>query len=75
MQERPCRTYPEKILYDRKSAAYALSISIRSLDYLVANKKLGFRRIGRKVLIPAAELRQYASGNHCSPVRGAAAQG
>lgn len=64
MSERPCRTYPEKILYDRKSAAYALSICIRSLDYLLANKKLTFRRIGRKVLIPAAELRRYASGDH-----------
>ena len=42
MSERPCRTYPEKILYDRKSAAYVLSICVRSLDYLVANKKLVF---------------------------------
>jgi hypothetical protein len=27
---------PTKILYDRKSAAFALSISVRSLDYLIA---------------------------------------
>ncbi len=64
MSERPCRTYPEKILYDRKSAAYVLSICVRSLDYLLANKKIRFRRIGRKVLIPATELRRYAAGDH-----------
>jgi hypothetical protein len=54
----------QKILFDRKSAAYALSISVRSLDYLIANKRLTFRKIGKKVLIPAVELRKFARADH-----------
>ena len=53
-----------RLLYDRKEAARQLSISIRSLDYLIANKKLGTRRIGKKVLIPYGELKRFAAANH-----------
>jgi hypothetical protein len=37
-------TFPtvEKILYDRKSAAYALSLSIRSVDYYMADEQPPF---------------------------------
>ena len=62
------RPQVEKLLYDRKSAAVALSMSIRSVDYLLANKQLKFRRIGKKVLIPASELRRFASGDHLGPI-------
>lgn len=41
-----------------------LSISVRSLDYLIAGKHLDTRRMGRKVLIPRASLVRFASGNH-----------
>jgi excisionase family DNA binding protein len=58
----------EKLLYDRRSAAEQLSISIRSLDYLVANKKLATRRIGKKVLIPRAELVRFARADHYESV-------
>lgn len=53
-----------RILYDRKSAAEQLSISVRSLDHLVANKRLNFRRIGRRVLIPHSELVRFARADH-----------
>ena len=53
-----------KLLYDRKSAAYALSISVRKLDYAIANKEINVRRIGGKVLIAASELKRYASADH-----------
>ena len=56
----------QKLLYDRKSAAHALSISVRSLDYLVANKQLRFRKAGRKVLIPHSELVRFARADHPS---------
>jgi hypothetical protein len=36
-----------------------LSISQRSLDYLLANGNLNVRRIGSRALIPIAELRRY----------------
>lgn len=53
----------EKVLYSRKDAAYALSISIRSLDTLLASKKLSTRRLGRKVMIPATEIQRIARCN------------
>ena len=58
----------QKLLYDRRSAAAALSISIRSLDYYIARGELRTIRIGRKVLIPAGELKQFARTNHYEPV-------
>lgn len=54
----------EKLLYTRQDAAYVLSISIRSLDYLVANKQLVVRRIGSRVLIPMGELRRLSREDH-----------
>jgi hypothetical protein len=53
-----------RLLYDRKGAAQQLSISVRSLDYLIAAKQFDTRRIGKKVLVPYASLVQYASANH-----------
>jgi excisionase family DNA binding protein len=64
-----CRTYGQdqpapttRLLYDRKSAAQLLSISIRSLDYLVANRKIPTRRIGSRVLIHNNDLTRFAQG-------------
>ena len=54
----------ERLLYDRKEAARQLSISVRSLDYIIAAKAVVTRRIGRKVLVTHASLIQYAKGNH-----------
>jgi hypothetical protein len=67
MQE---REQIQKLLYDRKSAAYSLSISIRSLDYALASGMFETRRIGRKTLITAGSLKRYAAANHYGPVAG-----
>ena len=53
-----------RMLYDRKQAARQLSISIRSLDYLIAGKKFDTRRIGKKVLVTHASLVRFSQGNH-----------
>lgn len=53
-----------RLLYHRKEAARQLSISVRSLDYIIAAKGLDTRRIGKKVLVTHASLVQYAKGNH-----------
>ena len=53
-----------KLLVSRDEAAQLLSISQRGLDYLIANRRLPTRRIGGRVLIPVAELRKYARGDH-----------
>ena len=53
-----------RLLYDRKTAARMLSISVRSLDYLIAAKRLDTRRIGKKVLVTHRSLIQFAQENH-----------
>jgi excisionase family DNA binding protein len=60
----------EKLLYSRRDAASALSISVRSLDYLIERGLLQTRRLGKKVLIPAADLRRFAKGDHPGGMRG-----
>ncbi|MFN2975675.1 hypothetical protein [Terriglobus aquaticus] len=57
----------QKMLYDRRAAAFALSLSLRSIDYLLAEKKLAFRRLGKKVLITHAELTSFAYGTDDLP--------
>jgi excisionase family DNA binding protein len=57
-----------RLLYPRKDAAHMLGISVRALDYLIANKKINFRRIGSRVLIHHRELEKFASANHYESV-------
>jgi hypothetical protein len=62
-----------RLLYDRKTAAHQLSISVRSLDYLVAGGQLETRRIGKKVLVTHASLVRFSQGNHYDSPRELAA--
>jgi hypothetical protein len=59
----------EKLLYSRREAAQALSLSIRSVDYLITTGRLASRRIGSKVLIPAGAIRRFAREDHPESVR------
>lgn len=59
----------QALLLSRLDAARALGISLRSLAYLVADKRLPTRRIGRRVLIPAAAVRRYALADHPEQIR------
>jgi excisionase family DNA binding protein len=60
----------QRLLYDKRSAAEMLSISLRSLNYLLSRGKIRFRRMGSRVLIPHAELVRFAQGHHPEPVAG-----
>ncbi len=51
----------ETLAFTRREAADALRISLRTLDYLLAQGKLRGRRIGRRVVIPRAELERFAA--------------
>lgn len=51
----------EKILLNRKDAAAAIGISIRGLDYLISEGKVHVRRLGKRVLVPRAELERLAT--------------
>jgi len=54
----------QKLLYTRQEAAFALGLSVRAVDYLTASQQLATRRIGKRVLIVAESLRQFARTNH-----------
>jgi excisionase family DNA binding protein len=54
----------DKILVGRKEAARLLSVSLRSLDYLIARRELPARRVGRRVLIHRRALEQFAVRDH-----------
>jgi len=60
----PSQPQPTKLLYDRKSAAFVLSISVRSLDYLIAQKRLNTIRLGKKIMLGHGELVKFCRGNH-----------
>ena len=60
----------ERILYARKSAAELLSISVRAIDYYIAQHLLETRRSGSRVLITRASLLSFARKDHPFPVSG-----
>jgi hypothetical protein len=43
-----------------------LSISVRSLDYLIAGKRLSTRKLGKKIMVPHGELVKFSRGDHDS---------
>jgi excisionase family DNA binding protein len=59
----------ERLLYPRKEAAYQLGISVRSLDYLITSGRIKARRLGKRNLIPASELRRVARGDQTDRIR------
>lgn len=50
----------DKILYSRKEAAQQLSLSLSSLDLLIAQGELEVRRLGKRILVPRTELEKLA---------------
>ena len=66
--DRRC-TPTTRLLYDRRTAAQQLSISVRSLDYIIQQQQIATRRLGKKVLIHRAELSRFARANHTAPIR------
>ena len=56
----------ERLLLSRRETAQRLSVSVRMVDYAIAGGKLKTRRIGRRVLIPVAEVERFAQRDHPS---------
>jgi len=56
----------EKVLYTKREAAQQLSISLRSLDYLIFSQQLPTRRIGRRVLVHRDSIERFAKRDHVS---------
>jgi hypothetical protein len=53
-----------KLLVGREQAAQMLSISCRSIDYLIDKGQLSTRRIGSRVLIPINDLVKFSQIDH-----------
>ena len=60
----------DKFLVSQDEAAQLLSISRRSVEYLVATKKLTTRRIGARALIPIEDVRKFAPSDHPESMAG-----
>lgn len=56
----------DKLLYTKREAAQLLSISLRSLDYLITSQQIPTRRIGRRVLLQRDAIEQFARSDHMS---------
>jgi excisionase family DNA binding protein len=53
-----------KLLYSKREASFALSISLRSLSYLIERGELPIRKIGGRVLIEKRELDKFSRRDH-----------
>jgi len=59
------------LLVSKRDVAALLSLCVRTVDNLIATKKLPARRVGRRVLIPYSALVQFAKRDHlCSSGEG-----
>ncbi len=60
----------DKLLISQEEAAQLLSISKRSVEYLVATRQLSTRRIGTRALIPIEDVRRFARSDHPERIAG-----
>ena len=63
VMEKSSSNYVASILIGRKQSATALGVSLRTLDYLIAQKQLEARRLGRRVLVVRKSLERFAAVN------------
>jgi excisionase family DNA binding protein len=55
---------PGKLQYTRRETAEMLSVGLRTLDRLIAEKEITVRRIGRRVVITREALAQFTRRDH-----------
>jgi excisionase family DNA binding protein len=61
-----------RILHPRSDAAHLLAISLRKLDQLVREQAIKIVKIGRRTLVPQAELERFAKLNTSENLNGRA---
>ena len=74
MPDSPDLLPDKRLRVKRTKAPGYLDISLRQLDYRIANKEIRTVRDGDAVYITMAELRRYATTNH-PPIRNKARKG
>jgi excisionase family DNA binding protein len=57
----------QRLAYSLTEAAQALSLSVRSLRYLMQTGRLGYVRLGRKILIRDEDLQRLLRQGYCRP--------
>jgi excisionase family DNA binding protein len=50
----------EPVMVGKKTAAELTELSVRTIEYLIAQKSLPARKIGRRTLIPYRALQEFA---------------
>jgi excisionase family DNA binding protein len=53
-----------KLMYSKAETAEMLSISVRTVENLMTNGQLSFRKIGKRVLVPVQALIQFTKRDH-----------
>lgn len=56
-----------RLLFSRRSAARALDISVRMIDYAIASGLLEARRLNSRILIPSDSLAKFAAMDRVIP--------
>ncbi len=56
-----------RLLFSRQSAAKALDISVRMIDYAIASGLLEARRLNSRILIPSDSLARFAASDQVVP--------
>jgi len=59
----------DRILYGRADAAFRLGVSLRTIDELIAARKIPSVKVGRRTLIHACELEKFARGGTAAKSR------
>lgn len=60
-----------KLAYSKAEVSSLLSISLRTLDNLIARKEITVRRIGRRVLIPYTSVAAFLRCDHSTIAKAA----
>jgi Helix-turn-helix domain len=58
-----------RLLYPKEEAGFLLGISERSIDYLISSGRLKTKRIGKRNLVPADELRRFIRSDRTEAIR------
>jgi len=56
-----------RLLFSRRSAAKALDVSVRMIDYAIASGLLEARHLNRRILIPSDSLAKFAASDRVIP--------
>ena len=56
----------QPLLYSKKNAAFLLSLSVRTIDYLIVRKELRAMKVGGRVMISSDELQRFIKRDHPS---------